>query len=564
MAEQLDRVDWFSLFHARGPASDTSGHLRALIGTDERAFVDGYSHLWSATLHREGKAWPATAPTALAVAELLDDPRLGPDDPSLQDAMLSYLQAVAVAADLGDQAEAIRARVKARALELTAWVGEYLQADVVGRARLWADGTGVGELVLEQARLACYDAVPELLRRTLPHLTRARPRHRVCAAAAVGALARHSTAEPRRPALVSSLESMAAAAESMYDLATYVIAIGQLGGDTRRWLTDPRPGVRGCAALAPGVAGDAAASTVLAELSRSPRAFAASFGDMAPPMHFMIPPYRNLLTQALIERVRDRSTLLAALIAALPLGRRSAYRTLAPYLRAMFPAPAHAVFLSPVQRNLARAIANWDELWSMGPDTLQAIFKPVGLSADRAGWVAMAAPTPGPPDHEAYTAKNLILFDSITAIRFRPAAYFGFARADPGLPGGVAELVRSEYMAAVAAGTVASFSIDVESDRRFTVDVHGHELPRVAGGKDVGIDAAFTRMHGHSPAACLSLASAICSRVWVQAWVDGQREEVEFVDGLAVGPARELGTDRSRTGYRVTFELDDDWLPLGT
>jgi hypothetical protein len=30
------------------------------------------------------------------------------------------------------------------------------------------DGTGLGELVLEQATLACFDAVPEILVRTLP------------------------------------------------------------------------------------------------------------------------------------------------------------------------------------------------------------------------------------------------------------------------------------------------------------------------------------------------------------------------------------------------------------
>ncbi|MFF5494484.1 hypothetical protein [Streptomyces aquilus] len=82
-------VDWSGLFHALGPASDTPRHLAALLGKGARASVDGYSHLWSATLRREGKAWPATAPTAILVAELLDNPLLGLDDPSLPDAMLA-------------------------------------------------------------------------------------------------------------------------------------------------------------------------------------------------------------------------------------------------------------------------------------------------------------------------------------------------------------------------------------------------------------------------------------------------------------------------------------------
>ncbi|MGW7409953.1 hypothetical protein ACWGI9_40755 [Streptomyces sp. NPDC054833] len=73
-------------------------------------------------------------------------------------------------------------------------------------------------------------------------------------------------------------------ADSSYDLATILIAIGHLGGDTRPWLTDPHAGVRVCAALAPDLAGDDTADQVLMELARSPQAFGKSFGDMAPPL----------------------------------------------------------------------------------------------------------------------------------------------------------------------------------------------------------------------------------------------------------------------------------------
>jgi hypothetical protein len=189
----MEDVDWSGLFHAVGPACDTPRHLAALLGDDAKAFVDGYSHLWSTTLRREGKAWPATAPTALLVAELLDNPLLGPDDPSLPDAMLAYLYAVGVAADLGDRAAEIRARVEDRARELRAWTDDYLSAGADGRARMWQDGTGLGGLVLDQAALACFDLVPTLLRRTLPHLASERAGRRTCAAAAVG----HWPAIPR-------------------------------------------------------------------------------------------------------------------------------------------------------------------------------------------------------------------------------------------------------------------------------------------------------------------------------------------------------------------------------
>ncbi|MGW4380148.1 hypothetical protein [Kitasatospora sp. NPDC004531] len=288
-------VEWSGLFHAQGLASDTPRHLAALLGDNTRAFVDGYSHLWSTTLRREGKAWPVTAPTALIVAELLDDPLLGPEDPSLADAMLVYLYAVGVGADLGERAPEVRALVEKRRSELQTWTDGYLAADADARARMWQDGTGLGALVLDRAALACFDLVPTLLRRTVPHLASERARRRTCAAAAVGSLARHPSASTQRPALLEQLMELAEAAESVFDLATILIAVGGLGGDTRSWLSDPHRGVRGCAALAPGLAGDDEADRVLLELARSPREFGKSFGDMAPPPQFQFQPYQDLL-----------------------------------------------------------------------------------------------------------------------------------------------------------------------------------------------------------------------------------------------------------------------------
>jgi hypothetical protein len=306
----LDDVDWGSFFHSRGSARDMPRHLRALLGTDAEveadaeAFVDGYSHLWS-TIRREGKAWPATAPTAVAVAViLLDDPQLGPDDPSLRDAMLAYLQNFAAAADVGDREETIRADVEQRAAELSAWTEYYLAATLDERSLMWTDPTGLGELALDQASLACFDAVPTILPRVLPHLPSALPKRRVCAAAAVGELARHPSASARRPALIRELTSMTTSIDTTYDLASIVIAIGRLGGDTRQWLDDPRPGVHGSAALAPALANDERATAVLISMSRSQEAFTTSFGDTAPPQHFMIPPQRDLFAEALSNRAR--------------------------------------------------------------------------------------------------------------------------------------------------------------------------------------------------------------------------------------------------------------------
>lgn len=37
--------------------------------------------------------------------------------------------------------------------------------------------------------------------------------------------------------------------------------------------------------------------------------------------------------------------------------------------------------------------------------------------------------------------------------------------------------------------------------------------------------------------------------------------DMALVDGMALGPVTDLGGDATRAGYRVTFELDTDWLP---
>ncbi|MGW1997612.1 hypothetical protein [Embleya sp. NPDC001921] len=204
--------------------------------------------------------------------------------------MLAYLYAIGVAADLGDRPADIRARVEGRAPELRAWSAEYVSTTGAdGRTRKWQDGTELGELVLDLAALACFDAAPELLRRALPHLASEHTQRRTCAAAAVGSLARHPAASAQRPELLETLT--ARAADSPCDLATIVIAIGHLDGDTRPWLTDLYEGVRACAALAPDLAGNDTAARVLAELDRSPHTFSRAFGDMAPPVQFQFEPY---------------------------------------------------------------------------------------------------------------------------------------------------------------------------------------------------------------------------------------------------------------------------------
>lgn len=68
----LEYTNWERLFHAYGSAEDTPKHLRALLGTDERAIAHAIDHLVGATMH-QGTYYPAADPAVLFVIAALDE-----------------------------------------------------------------------------------------------------------------------------------------------------------------------------------------------------------------------------------------------------------------------------------------------------------------------------------------------------------------------------------------------------------------------------------------------------------------------------------------------------------
>jgi hypothetical protein len=55
----LENTDWSKLHHVYGRATDTPGHLRALLREDRASREQAMSHLWSAIIH-QGTPWTAT------------------------------------------------------------------------------------------------------------------------------------------------------------------------------------------------------------------------------------------------------------------------------------------------------------------------------------------------------------------------------------------------------------------------------------------------------------------------------------------------------------------------
>ena len=93
----LENTDWSRLHHAYGRATDTPGHLRALLQEDRESRNKAMSHLWSAIIH-QGTPWTATEPAALVVAGLLSDARLDRGAP-IRANLLSFLASVAAASE---------------------------------------------------------------------------------------------------------------------------------------------------------------------------------------------------------------------------------------------------------------------------------------------------------------------------------------------------------------------------------------------------------------------------------------------------------------------------------
>jgi hypothetical protein len=90
----LEQTDWTRLHHAYGRATDTPGHLRALLEEDPAARKQAVQHLWSAIIH-QGTPWTATGPTALVVAGLLLDGRIDRGPEPIRASLLAFLVAVA-------------------------------------------------------------------------------------------------------------------------------------------------------------------------------------------------------------------------------------------------------------------------------------------------------------------------------------------------------------------------------------------------------------------------------------------------------------------------------------
>ena len=390
-------TEWHRLFHAYGQATDAPKFLEALprndiieIDDDRGWQFDGipYVFIWSG-LYCQGRLTPATAAAAHVIAGQISEPGFGARDMTLRPGMLFFFREIGRTALAAQDVVDLRAKA-ARCDEpaAQAWLDAFLAAPVP--VFDWGDAQEPGGPFLAAAMIACYDLIPELFHVAVRFLTDTSGHTRRVAAMATATLVGHPDLVSRRPALVDYHLREAAAEEDPYHRASLVIGIGELGEQPQRWLRDPHPGVRICAAMAPALANDPRAVAVLLRAARQPTAFNTVFGTMHMPQ--LGHSHSVALIEALCQRVRDFDLLADGAIAALNIEDR---RALEPYLRVAFiDGLPEADASTPAQRRFAQTAASRDELWSTGMTAWHAALASVGLPTDRNSWAAVGTERP--------------------------------------------------------------------------------------------------------------------------------------------------------------------------
>ncbi len=381
------KPQWSDLYHAYGVATDTPRYLAALMADDRGVRAAALDHLFGAVIH-QGTPWSATAPVALEVVRLLDDPNLDratrhrrgadPDARPTRAALLDFLGLVGEAADY-DVPE-LDLLAAAYPPDRSDDVDRAVEAIVAGSDEPWGDETVVSALDA-RAVLECRRIVPDLFGPVLAHLDHGDPRVRMSAANALRPLLRHPELAPNARRVRARLLAIADRADTD-ERAACMITIGQLGGQPREFLADPHPAVRACAALAPALADDPAATREILQALRDPAATDGWFRLRLPQFDGHV---RFALVDAALARVDDFAALLpAARAVAKVASKYTVDRDWGPLLTAAFrePVRGNGSLTEPQRSYLAALVAN-DELWDRRYGKAAHWFHQVGLPYDR-------------------------------------------------------------------------------------------------------------------------------------------------------------------------------------
>ncbi|MFD9409796.1 HEAT repeat domain-containing protein [Streptomyces sp. NPDC059989] len=359
----IEGTDWAALSHAYGAAEDTPLRLVQLLDEDPEVQAGALGMLDMSVLHQES-LYSATAPAALYVAAVLNDPRTmaSHDDHAAWD----------------DRPRPLRAA-------LLEWLGQIADSAAYGETTGEEDGNepGVTDAVRAVRGLIC-DAV-------LPHLLASDPTVREAALTATAALLQSPALAGRIPETTGILRRPASQNTDRRERAATILAIGAWGDDTSNWLADPDPAIRACAALSPACADNPEATRTILHALLEPATIDSWFLEPTTtdpwagnPLPHIEGRLRHALLAAAIDRATDFEELLPAALASVPYcSNGTITEDWGPLLAAAFPSGYDpGTDLTPAQHGYLAALVDRDVCWRF-THLIAPWFDDVGLPADR-------------------------------------------------------------------------------------------------------------------------------------------------------------------------------------
>ncbi|MGV9304017.1 hypothetical protein ACWDLG_11655 [Nonomuraea sp. NPDC003727] len=398
----IEKTNWASLHHAYGDASDAPEALLALLSEDAERCGAALGYLDAAVLH-QGTLYPATAPAALFVAAILDDPRtlipcesaLPWDDRErpLRAALLEWLGSVAESAsywddELDDDEDEDEDEDGGDDAGEIADEDEDDEDDDEDAGADDEGGEGAdGEI---RAAEACQAIRRDLYVAVLPFLDDPDDAVRRAAFGAMGHLMLAPELTEFRGEQARRMQSLAHLGTAE-ERAAAALTMGNWGLAPQAFLADPDPSVRAAAALAPALDPDPRA---LAEVRRALADPVAADGWFAEPLPQLDGMLRFALIKALLRRTREFEEIVPeALAVARMTNAYTVESDWGPLLERAFPA-GHTSGrpLSTAQRRFLLAIADNDECWGSVANPM-IWFSRAGLPYDRESLRSLAATT---------------------------------------------------------------------------------------------------------------------------------------------------------------------------
>lgn len=361
----LNATDWSKLHHAYGHATDTPNLLRSFWKDDPEGHKNALQHLLSAVIH-QGTPWIVTGPAALVVAGLVNDQRL---ESEVRTELIAFLVEVVEASSAPDcSVEELERRARHDIDALIASDEEDAIFQTVES----------GNAYFARAILGCASATPTIMQVTNVALGDADRRVRAAAADCAVALVKTEPLSIHLKEIEAQLVVMARCAENDDERCAHILALGELGYAPFEFLADLSRAVRVCAAMAPALAENVAATKELLDAFNQ-HVTAIDDWFVERPPQFIVRP-RIYVVGRTRERVNDFERLATGAIA---LARMATDWEWGPLLPIAFPDGSGIVRTASQRQFLSALVARGGDVWKIG--NAWEWFKKAGLPYDREG-----------------------------------------------------------------------------------------------------------------------------------------------------------------------------------